>query len=89
MIQVYKIMNGMVRLNQDDFFFPSRHEQTRGHHQKIAKIKATKLVRINAFSQRIINDWNSLPVVKAESLNIFKNRLDDVWSDKMFITLED
>ena len=91
MIQVYKIMNGMVRLNQDDFFFPSRLEQTRGHHQKIAKIKATKLVRINAFSQRIINDWNSLPekVVKAESLNIFKNRLDDVWSDKMFITLED
>ena len=91
MLQAYKIMNGMVRLNKEDLFLPSRLEQTRGHHQKIAKGKATKLIRINAFSQRIINDWNSLPVnvIKADSLNIFKNRLDDFWSDKMYITPED
>ena len=74
MIQVYKIMNGLVRVNKDDFFHPSRHEQTRGHNQRIAKDKATKKVRINAFSKRVINDWNSLPeyVIKAESLNLFK-----------------
>ena len=91
MIQVYKIMNGMVRVNKDDFFDPSRIEQIRGHNQRIAKNKATKNVRINSFSQRVINDWNSLPVkvIKAESLNLFKNNLDDVWSDKMFVTLED
>ena len=61
------------------------------HQQRIAKGKATKAVRSNAFSQRVVNDWNSLPenVIKAESLNIFKNRLDDVWSDKMFTTLDD
>ena len=91
MIQVYKIMNGMVRLNKDDFFPPSRLQQTRGHQQRIAKDKATKVVRSNAFSQRVVNDWNSLPerVIKAESLNLFKNRLDDVWSEKMFTTLDD
>lgn len=91
MIQVYKIFNGMVRVNPEDLFVPSRFEHTRGHHQRISKEKATKVARTNAFSQRVINDWNSLPeyVVKAESLNNFKNRLDDFWSDKQFDTKEE
>ena len=91
MIQVYKIMNGMVRVNTEDFFVPSRLEHTRGHQQRMAKDKATKMARINAFSQRVINDWNNLPeeVIKAESLNEFKNRLDDVWSKNMFVTFEE
>ena len=91
MIQVYKIVNGMVRINKEDFFRPLRLEHTRGHKQRIAKDKATKAVRLNAFSQRVINDWNSLPerVIEAESLNVFKNRLDDFWSDKKFVTIDD
>ena len=87
MIQVYKILNGMVRVDTEDFFVPSRFEHTRGHQQRVSKEKATKMARINAFSQRVTNQWNSLPndVVKAESLNKFKNGLDEFWSDKMFV----
>ena len=87
MIQVYKILNGMVRVDTEDFFVPSRFVHTRGHQQRVSKEKATKMARINAFSQRVTNQWNSLPndVVKAESLNKFKNGLDEFWSDKMFV----
>ena len=91
MIHVYKIMNDIVRVNKEVFFLPTRLSHTRGHHQKIAKGKTTKLVRSNAFSQWVINDWNSLPesVINAESLNSFKCRLDDLWSKKMFDTFGD
>ena len=90
MIHVYKIMNDIVRVNKDDFFLPTRLSHTRGHHKKIAKGKNIKLVRSNAFSQRVINDWNSLPesVINAESLNSFKGRLDDFWSQMMFDTFD-
>ena len=49
--------------------------QTRGHPQKVFKKHAVKLARINSFSQRCVNDWNSLPnfVVEAPSLDAFKN----------------
>ena len=35
-------------------------------------------IRSSFFSQRIVNHWNGLPeeVVRAESVNTFKNRLD-------------
>ena len=80
----------IVRVNKDDFFLPTRLFHTRGHRQKIAKGKNIKLVRSNAFSQRVINDWNSLPesVINAESLNSFKGRLDDFWSQMMFDTFD-
>ena len=43
--------------------------QTRGHPQKVFKKHAVKLARINSFSQRCVNDWNSLQnfVVEAPS----------------------
>ncbi len=39
-------------------------------------------LRKHAFSQRIIDDWNSLSenIVASESLEIFKGRLDKHWS---------
>ena len=35
----------------------------------------------SVFSQRFINDWNSLPaiVIESASLNSFKSRLDKLW----------
>ena len=78
MILAYKIMNGMVRIDADELFIPSRLPHTRGHHQRISKQRVTKVIRQNSFSQRIINDWNNLPrnVIEAQSMNVFKNRLD-------------
>ena len=80
MIYTYKIMTGKINVNKSSFFKMTQLS-TRGHQFKIFKEHATKLSRINTFSQRIVNDWNSLPskVVTAETINSFKNKLDEHW----------
>ena len=82
MILIFKIMNGAVRLDANKLFTHVSNK-TRGHTKKVYKTPATKTVRINTFSQRVIDNWNSLPqsVVDAPSINAFKNRLDKHWED--------
>ena len=77
---MYKIINEKIRIQFDDFFTLANN-RTRGHPMKVTKLRAMKLSRINSFSQRVVNDWNSLPedVVMSPSLNTFKNRLDKHW----------
>ena len=74
-IQMYELMNGLVRMNINALFTPPKVRSTRGHSQKLFKYHATKHSRVNSFT-RLINDWNNLPtnVINAPSLNIFKNR---------------
>ena len=59
-------------------FFKFNTAATRGHKQKLFKQRATKTVRCQSFSRRVINDWNGLSseVVDAETVNEFKNNLD-------------
>jgi hypothetical protein len=52
----------------------------RGHSLKLFKSFSKRLCRRNSFSQRVIKNWNSLPV-DSDSLNVFKNRLD-LYMDK-------
>ncbi len=49
---------------------------------KLFKPRFESELRRDAFSQRIIDDWNSLTekIVNSESLDIFKGRLDKHWS---------
>ena len=64
------------------------NSRTKGHNFKIFKKHALHFTRRNAFSQRVINDWNSLPqhdMVNAASINSFKNKLDDWWSEEQLI----
>ena len=81
MIQMFKIMNGLVRLKIRDLFTPIENSSTRGHSRRVRKGKAVKHQRQSSFSQRVINDWNSLPagVIEASTVNDFKNRLDEHW----------
>ena len=83
MIQMFKIMKGLVRMNIQDLLTPIEDSITRGHFSRVRKGKAVKTQRISSFSQRVINDWNSLPtnVIDAPTLNTFKNRLDEHWQD--------
>ena len=87
MIMMYKIMNVLVRIDPNELFTPAKTYHTRGHHQRVYKDPASKRVRINSFSQRAANDWNSLPleVINAPSLNVFKNRLDEWWKDLQYV----
>ena len=61
---------------------------TRGHKHKLFKQHATKFVQINAFSNRIVTDWSSLPkdVVEAPTTDVFTERLDDHWKERKLMT---
>jgi len=50
----------------------------RGHKLKLCKPRARTNVRLNSFSNRVINDWNNIPanVVNGHSISCFKNMLD-------------
>ena len=90
MILMFKIMNGLVRMDISVLFSPTRLRHKRGHTQKVYKNHAVKAARVNSFSQRVANDWNALPnyVVMAPSLNSFKKGLDDHWQDIHYTTAE-
>ena len=87
MIFAYKVMTNQIKLDSSELF--TRANRTmRGHQLKLQKKKSTKSTSTNAFSNRIVNDWNILPsnVVSATSTNAFKNEIDDHWQDVMFQT---
>ena len=87
MIFAYKVFSERIGLEKEDLFSLSQ-SSARGHNQRVIKKKATKLCRINVFSNRIIDDWNKLPqeIVSATSINSFKNSLDKHWKEKTFAT---
>ena len=82
-ILMFKIMNGLVRMDTSVLFSPTRLGFPRGHTRKVYKNHAVKAARVYSFSQRVLNDWNALPnyVVMVPSLNSFKKVLDDHWQD--------
>ena len=79
MIVMYKIINGIVRIDSKQLLAQRTNTRTRGHDCKIFKAHATRYVGKT-------NDWNSLPmeVISAPSLNAFKNQLDKHWSNYKF-----
>ena len=82
MIQVYKISNNLDRIDINNFFVQVK-STTRGHCKKLFKKRYEKDIRKYTFSQRVIDDWNSLnnEIVLAESLNSFKSKLDKYWAE--------
>ena len=91
MIQVYKIYEGIDRIDKDKFFTSPTLASTRGHASKMHKERCRLKVRENVFGQRIVNAWNSLPdmVVQSGSLNQFKARLDRHWVGERFSQARD
>jgi len=82
LIETYKIITGKENMKCEKFFhlYNSEHN-TRGHCLKLATTRSRLELRRNFFSQRVISHWNKLPmhVVKANTVNSFKNRLDKEW----------
>ena len=83
MIQVYKILHGIDRVDKDKFFTLNRFAATRSHSLKLYKKRSRLMVRANCFSNRIVDTLNSLTedIVKAPSLNAFKSRLNSFWRE--------
>jgi hypothetical protein len=79
LIQVFKILKGFDKVDYRDYFEISQENRTRGHSLKLVKKRSKSDIRKYFFTQRIIEGWNKLPqyVVDADSINCFKNRLDE------------
>ena len=86
MIQTYKILQNIDRIDTNKFFTQAHYKGTRSHSMKLFKSRFDLEIRKHAFSQRMIDDWNSLTenIVTSETLVIFKGRLDKYWSTKWY-----
>ena len=87
MIEVFKIVSGIERIDFNNFFSYST-SNTRGHSKKFYKPLSRLDIRKNIFSQRVINDWNGLPesLISVEDLNSFKAGLNELWDEYNFET---
>ena len=85
MIQVFKIMKGIDKIDHRYLFVVANSGRTRGHRYKLIKSRSRLELRRNFFSQRIVNIWNELPeyIVEAETVNAFKNRFDKFWMGRL------
>ena len=89
MIFLYKLINNRPNF---DKLFTLRNEtnlglhESRGHPFTIIHNRCNKNNRKNFFVNRVTNDWNSLTleIVSAPNINIFKNKLDKFWKEKMY-----
>ena len=83
LIETYKIIHGLEKVNAEKFFKMADGDVTRGHSLKIYKPRMVKGLRCRQefFSQRVIDEWNKLPpqVVNAPSVNFFKSELENHW----------
>ena len=77
LIQTFKIMNNIDDLPIEELFSSSKNTKTRGHRFKLFKRHCRLDIRKYFFSQRVANEWNSLPgeVVNSVTVNQFKTRI--------------
>ena len=87
MVQVHQIFPGGVDLDPEEFFTVTASDRTRGHPWKLNKPRAESRPRRQAFSARVVNDWNGLPlsVVSAGSVDQFKSELDAHWANIWYL----
>ena len=80
MIELFKLKQGLTKMDISKFVVSNSDLRTRGHSYKLAKNRSRLDLRKHFFSQRVVNKWNSLPsyVVEASSVNVFKNMYDKV-----------
>ena len=83
LIFLYKIINKLVEIQQNDYF-TFNTMQTRGHNFKINVEYSRVNCRKYFFINRVVPIWNALHVniVNSESLNIFKNALNECDLDR-------
>ena len=78
LIETYKILKELDKLDAGRLFPMLGESRTRGHSLRIRGDSFRTEMRKTFFTQRVVSLWNSLPqkVVEASSLAIFKRELD-------------
>ena len=61
LIEVYRILNGLEKINPDSLFTRSRYTNIRCHTMKLEKKQVHLDIRKYFFTQRVIDYWNALP----------------------------
>ena len=86
MIMVYKVLNG-YEPSLEHLFEVDNNSITRGHNFKLKKPPFKTTIRQHFFNNCVVNNWNSLPfdVVKATSINSFKNKLEKCWENRIYV----
>ena len=88
-IEVYKILHGIYDpLTTDSLLTLDLNLRTRSNTLKLKKKRTNFQPYQLFFTNRVTSNWNRLSkdIVCAESLNIFKNKLDAKFKDLMFTT---
>ena len=77
-MQVLKMINGLDDLNWRDFFNKAVSNVTRHSEHKLFVRYSRTNKRKNTFSIKVVPVWNGLcqTTKSADTVNIFKNRLD-------------
>src|SRR5260221_13635504 len=85
-IEMYKIQTGKYDKELSPKLKTIDSTRTRGNALKLEVERAKYDIRKYSFSVRSVKIWNSLPdlVIKAETMNVFKNRLNKFWEGQEF-----
>jgi hypothetical protein len=77
-VEMYKILKGKSTISRNVFAFPSDRIRRTSHSLALKKHRFHLECRGNAFANRLINEWNSLPedIINAKSISEFKKKLD-------------
>ena len=84
LIETYKIMKGIDKIEAGRLFPQAGETRTKGQGLKIRGSRFRTELRRNFLTQRVVNLWNSLPseAVGDTSLNVFKARVDKFLNSK-------
>ncbi len=83
LITVFKIFKSLLDIDPNLLFLPPARRGLRGHPFKVLQGASRLRWRGSEVSLRVVKYWNKLPasVVAAPSLNVFKKRLEEVWTE--------
>ncbi len=83
LITAFKIFKSLLDIDPNLFFLPPARRGLRGHPFKVLQGAGHRRRRGSAFSVRVVKYWNKLPasVFTAPSVNVFKKRLEEVWTE--------
>ncbi len=83
LIEAFMIFKGILEIDSNLLFLPPARHGLRGHPFKVLQDASHRQRRASASSVRVVKCWNKLPasVVTAPSVNVFKRRLKEVWTE--------
>ncbi len=83
LITSFKIFTGLLDIALNLLFLSPARRGLRGHPYKVPQGTSHRRRRESAFSTRVVKYYNKLSasVVTAPSVNVFKKRLEKVWTE--------